>query len=98
MFANMCSNLCDGAQVLVDIFANFQGVDGKVGRIKEIEHRGDDMTHEILTKLNQTFITPFDRGTFTGWRPPLTTCWTSSTPPANGCFSTRLRAPRPRPR
>ena len=61
MFGNMCSNLCDGAQVLVDIFANFQGVEGKVGRIKEIEHRGDDMTHEILTKLNQTFITPFDR-------------------------------------
>src|SRR5579885_2592972 len=61
MFANMCSNLCDGAQVLVDIVANFQGVDGKVGRIKESEHRGDDMTHEILTKLNQTFITPFDR-------------------------------------
>jgi Phosphate transporter family/Protein of unknown function DUF47 len=47
--------------VLVDIFANFQGVEGKVRRIKEIEHRGDDMTHEMLTKLNQTFITPFDR-------------------------------------
>jgi uncharacterized protein len=61
MFAHMCSNLIDGAHVLVDIFANFQGVDGKVSRIKEIEHRGDDMTHEILTKLNQTFITPFDR-------------------------------------
>ena len=61
MFGNMCSNLIDGAQVLVDIFANFHDVDGKVGRIKQIEHRGDDMTHEILTKLNQTFITPFDR-------------------------------------
>lgn len=61
MFGQMCSNLCAGAQVLVEIFANFQGVEGKVGRIKEIEHRGDDMTHDILTKLNQTFITPFDR-------------------------------------
>src|SRR5208283_1270303 len=26
-----------------------------------IERRGDEMTHRILVKLNQTFITPFDR-------------------------------------
>ncbi len=32
-----------------------------VQKIKEIEHRGDDMTHKILIKLNQTFITPIDR-------------------------------------
>jgi uncharacterized protein len=32
-----------------------------VERIKQIEHHGDDMTHRILIKLNQTFITPFDR-------------------------------------
>jgi predicted phosphate transport protein (TIGR00153 family) len=61
MFGHMCSNLIEGAQVLVDIFNNFQGLNEKVKLIKEIEHRGDDMTHEILTKLNQTFITPFDR-------------------------------------
>src|SRR6266536_2612549 len=30
-------------------------------RIKAFEHRGDEMTHSILRKLNQTFITPFDR-------------------------------------
>ena len=29
--------------------------------IKAIEHQGDEITHSILTKLNQTFITPFDR-------------------------------------
>ena len=32
-----------------------------VQRIKDIEHQGDDMTHKLLIKLNQTFITPFDR-------------------------------------
>ena len=32
-----------------------------VQRIKDIEHRGDEMTHQLLIKLNQTFITPFDR-------------------------------------
>jgi hypothetical protein len=32
-----------------------------VAGISAIEHRGDEMTHRILIKLNQTFITPFDR-------------------------------------
>jgi hypothetical protein len=29
--------------------------------IKAIEHRGDVQTHEIIKKLNKSFITPFDR-------------------------------------
>lgn len=61
MFARMGTNLIEGAQVLADIFSHYENVESKVARIKEIEHRGDDMTHEILTRLNQTFITPFDR-------------------------------------
>ncbi|HEY4612918.1 MAG TPA: DUF47 family protein [Bacteroidota bacterium] len=32
-----------------------------VGRIKELEHRGDDITHTIFSELNATFVTPFDR-------------------------------------
>jgi predicted phosphate transport protein (TIGR00153 family) len=29
--------------------------------VKDREHQGDDITHEILVKLNRTFVTPFDR-------------------------------------
>jgi predicted phosphate transport protein (TIGR00153 family) len=29
--------------------------------VKASEHRGDDLTHDILVKLNRTFVTPFDR-------------------------------------
>ncbi len=29
--------------------------------IRGLEHRGDEMTHEIVRELNKTFITPFDR-------------------------------------
>src|SRR5581483_12325905 len=47
--------------VLGEIFDDYRNLEQKVSRIKEIEHRGDDMTHEILTRLNQTFIAPFDR-------------------------------------
>jgi uncharacterized protein len=32
-----------------------------VKQLKTIENRADEMTHTILTKLNQSFITPFDR-------------------------------------
>jgi uncharacterized protein len=30
-------------------------------RVKDAESAGDDVTHEILVKLNKTFVTPFDR-------------------------------------
>jgi predicted phosphate transport protein (TIGR00153 family) len=30
-------------------------------QIKDLEHRGDELTHEIIRALNQTFVTPFDR-------------------------------------
>ena len=32
-----------------------------VGRIKDREHEGDRLTHEIVDLLNRTFVTPFDR-------------------------------------
>lgn len=32
-----------------------------VSKMREIEHEGDEITHGIFRKLNQTFITPFDR-------------------------------------
>jgi uncharacterized protein len=35
--------------------------DESIQRMTEIEHRCDDVTHEIINKLNMTFITPFDR-------------------------------------
>ena len=61
MFAEMAGNLGDGARLLKELLDDFQNVDARVQKLKEIEHRGDDLTHDILTKLNQTFITPFDR-------------------------------------
>jgi predicted phosphate transport protein (TIGR00153 family) len=61
MFSEMSSNLIAGAQTLVELFANYRDVERKVEEVRRIEHVGDELTHAILTKLNQTFITPFDR-------------------------------------
>ena len=61
MFAEMSGNLTCGARLLTDILVDFKNVEARVHELHEIEHVGDDMTHAVLTKLNQTFITPFDR-------------------------------------
>jgi len=61
MFSAMSDNLIAGARTLVDLFANYHDVGSKIDEIHRIEREGDELTHAILTKLNQTFITPFDR-------------------------------------
>ena len=33
----------------------------KIKQIEELEHKGDELTHEIFSALGSTFITPFDR-------------------------------------
>jgi len=35
--------------------------DQSIERMRVIEHQGDEITHEIVDKLNRCFITPFDR-------------------------------------
>jgi len=61
MFVEMANNLTTGAKVLTELFDNRNNVMATVQKIKDIEHQGDDLTHTRLKKLNQTFITPFDR-------------------------------------
>jgi predicted phosphate transport protein (TIGR00153 family) len=61
LFADVAANVTDGARLLTAILEDFNNLEVRVDKLKAIEHRGDDLTHSILTKLNQTFITPFDR-------------------------------------
>jgi hypothetical protein len=61
MFADSASNVTAGARLLTEILDDFRDVEKRVEQLKDIEHRGDEITHSVITKLNQTFITPFDR-------------------------------------
>ena len=61
MFAEMSGNLVQGATTLRSLLQEYKDVPVTVQKIKDIEHKGDDMTHAVVIKLNQTFITPFDR-------------------------------------
>jgi predicted phosphate transport protein (TIGR00153 family) len=61
-FSQMTSYIYDAARVLVEML-NDKGETyaDYLKRIKDIEHQCDDLTHSISTKLNKSFITPFDR-------------------------------------
>jgi uncharacterized protein len=61
MFIALADNCHQGAQVLVEMFQKDDGAEKYAERIKDIEHTGDNLTHTLLTRLNQTFVTPFDR-------------------------------------
>ena len=63
MFVEIANNVTEGARVLSELLHNYDyaTMPAAVAKIASIEHRGDEMTHRILIKLNQTFITPFDR-------------------------------------
>lgn len=61
-FSQMTSYIYDASRLLVEMLGE-KGSDyaDHLKRIKAIEHECDDLTHSISTKLNTSFITPFDR-------------------------------------
>ena len=61
LFREQAEYIDSGAQLLVALFENFADLDKRVSEIKFIEHKGDQLTHSVMLKLNKTFITPMDR-------------------------------------
>lgn len=61
LFTEMTANIEEGAQALADLFHDYRDVPARANQIKELEHKGDQLTHQVITRLNQTFVTPFDR-------------------------------------
>jgi uncharacterized protein len=61
LFQKQAENVVVGTRAFVALLEHYTGVPEQVQRIKAIEHNGDEITHQIFRKLNQTFITPFDR-------------------------------------
>jgi uncharacterized protein len=61
LFAELSGYLTEGAKVLRGILQDPHDLETRVQQVQEIEHNADRATHAIMTKLNQSFITPFDR-------------------------------------
>ena len=61
LFNRMASHLTSSALLLQQLFADFDRRAEYVDQIKQVEHTCDEITHDIVRRLNQTFITPIDR-------------------------------------
>ena len=61
LFEQETANLVTAAEKLVDLFDNYENVEAKAKELKELEHRGDVITHEIIARVHRTFVTPIDR-------------------------------------
>jgi hypothetical protein len=60
-FVAMGEQIRLGASLLQEMLAPDQPVWDKADQIKEVEHKCDFLTHEIIQRLHRTFVTPLDR-------------------------------------
>jgi hypothetical protein len=61
LFRQQAENIHQAAMLLVALFDNFQEIEKHISEIRFLEHKGDQIVHNLMMKLNRTFITPFDR-------------------------------------
>ena len=61
LFNKSADNAIEGAKLYQQLCEKFEDPKGMHKLIREREHRGDELTHEIIRALNTTFVTPFDR-------------------------------------
>ena len=60
-FLTMADELQKGARLLEEMVAAEKPIWDKADEIKEVEHKCDFLTHEVIQRLNRTFVTPIDR-------------------------------------
>ena len=61
LFVQQAECIAEAAKLLSSaIYGGGTQLGSCAAQIREVEHKGDELTHEIMTRLNQTFITPMD--------------------------------------
>ena len=61
LFEDRARNMVKASQILKEMIDTWEFVGERVAEIRELEHVGDTITHQIMAQLNRTFVTPFDR-------------------------------------
>ena len=61
LFKNLSELITQGAIEFRELLAHLDEAEKRVRAIKDIEHKGDEITHTTMDLLHQTFITPLDR-------------------------------------
>lgn len=60
LFEQQAATIVSSAGLLEKALADVANLDARRREIKTLEHQGDQITHEIVSTLNRTFVTPFD--------------------------------------
>ena len=61
LFTELSKRLTASATLLCEMFSNPAQLEAKVAQIKDLEHQADNLTHDIIDRIDRTFVTPFDR-------------------------------------
>jgi uncharacterized protein len=60
-FRDSAANAAEVTAVLAQVVENGPDRERNVRLLRDLEHRGDEITHRIFSALNSTFVTPLDR-------------------------------------
>ena len=60
LFVRLAAKIEEAALAYQDLVVDYRIVDRKAGRLRDLEHEGDEVTHEIMKRLNTVFVTPLD--------------------------------------
>ena len=61
LFSQAAKHLVDGAALLAEMLGEGNDRESIAQRMRDAEHAGDETTHQIIKRVNSTFVTPFDR-------------------------------------
>jgi predicted phosphate transport protein (TIGR00153 family) len=61
LFERAGANIVHAAELLDEMLASYPESAELAGDIRAAEHEGDHITHDVFSRLNQTFVTPIDR-------------------------------------
>ena len=61
MFVTDAANMVEAARLLEAMLRSYDDVDRRAAEIRDAEHAGDEISHDIGHRLEATFVTPFDR-------------------------------------
>ncbi|MGE5856193.1 MAG: DUF47 domain-containing protein [Syntrophaceae bacterium] len=61
LFEELADKLEEGVKLFTEIIGNYEYSEYKVGKLKEIEHEADHITHQVYKRMHRMFLTPMDR-------------------------------------
>ena len=61
LFDQHAANLVEICEALRDMLQHFDRLEERKAHVKALEHRGDEITHELARQMNATFVTPLDK-------------------------------------